>query len=52
MIVAYLGPKGSFSEEAASRYFTPDNNEWYMCDTILDVLESVGEHKADKGISN
>jgi prephenate dehydratase len=47
--VAYLGPQGSFSEEAAFQYFTTDNVEWYMCDTILEVLEAVGESKADKG---
>jgi prephenate dehydratase len=48
--VAYLGPEGTFSEEAAFRYFTSDNIEWYMCDTILEVLETVGDNKADKGI--
>lgn len=50
MKVAYLGPHGSFSEEAAFKYFTTNNVEWYMCDTILAVLEAVAEHKADKGI--
>ncbi|WP_163971830.1 prephenate dehydratase [Oceanobacillus halotolerans] len=50
MKIAYLGPQGSFSEEAALRYFTPNTKEWHRCDTILDVLEAVGEHKADKGI--
>lgn len=50
MRVAYLGPQGSFSEEAAFQYFTTENVEWYMCDTILEVLEAVAELKADKGI--
>lgn len=50
MRVAYLGPQGSFSEEAAYQYFNTENVEWYMCDTILEVLEAVAELKADKGI--
>ncbi|WP_057914671.1 prephenate dehydratase [Peribacillus muralis] len=49
MRVAYLGPHGSFSEEASLQHFTADNIEWYICDTILDVLEAVGAQKADKG---
>lgn len=49
MRVAYLGPQGSFSEEAAFQYFSTENVEWYMCDTILEVLEAVAELKADKG---
>jgi prephenate dehydratase len=50
MKVAYLGPQGSFSEEAAFRYFTSDDVEWYKSDSIVDVLEAVWEGKADKGI--
>ncbi|MDP4163785.1 MAG: prephenate dehydratase domain-containing protein, partial [Bacillota bacterium] len=49
MRVAYLGPHGSFSEEAAFQYYAGEDIEWFSCDTILDVLESVGVHKADKG---
>lgn len=49
MRVAYLGPNGSFSEEAAFQYF-PKGTEWKMCDTIINVLEIVGENRADKGI--
>jgi prephenate dehydratase len=50
MKVAYLGPQGSFSEEAAFRYFTSDDVEWHKSDSIVDVLEAVDEGKADKGI--
>ncbi|WP_226537346.1 prephenate dehydratase [Fictibacillus halophilus] len=50
MKVAYLGPQGSFSEEAAFRFFTSDDIEWYKSDSIVDVLEAVWEGKADKGI--
>ena len=49
MKVAYLGPQGSFSEEAAFRYFS-NHDKWHMCDSIVDVLEAVEEGKADKGI--
>lgn len=49
MKVAYLGPKGTFSEEAAFRYYASEQVEWSMCDTILDVLDAVNEGKADKG---
>lgn len=49
MRVAYLGPQGSFSEEAVFRFFTTVNVKWYMCETLLEVLEAVGESKADKG---
>ncbi|MBH0161516.1 MULTISPECIES: prephenate dehydratase [Fictibacillus] len=50
MKVAYLGPQGSFSEEAAFRYFADQENEWHKCDSIVDVLEAVEEGIADKGI--
>ncbi|MFC7371316.1 prephenate dehydratase [Fictibacillus iocasae] len=50
MKAAYLGPQGSFSEEAAHRYFSEVNHEWLPCDSIVDVLEAVGEGAADKGI--
>ncbi|MBS4219723.1 prephenate dehydratase [Bacillus sp. FJAT-49711] len=50
MKVAYLGPKGTFSEEAALRYFPNSKNEMVMYNTIFDVLEAVDEGEADKGI--
>ncbi|RST74229.1 prephenate dehydratase [Siminovitchia acidinfaciens] len=50
MKVAYLGPKGTFSEEAALRFFPPNGTELMMCDGIVDVLEAVAEQEADKGI--
>lgn len=50
MKVAYLGPKGTFSEEAAHRYFTEDSVEWHMSDSVLDVMEAVCEGTVDKGI--
>ncbi|GGE33711.1 prephenate dehydratase [Pullulanibacillus camelliae] len=50
MKVAYLGPKGTFSEEAAFRYFESDHPDWTMCDTIFDVLEAVKNNQVDQGI--
>lgn len=50
MKVGYLGPKGTFSEEAAKLYFTQSNVEFNMFDTIPDVIEAVGEGKVDKAI--
>ncbi len=48
--VAYLGPQGTFSEEAAFRYFSSNKVEWLMCESILDVLDAVKEHRVDKGL--
>ncbi|GMA49750.1 prephenate dehydratase [Alicyclobacillus contaminans] len=41
MHVAYLGPHGTFSEEAAMRYFAREEVTWTVCQTIPDVLEAV-----------
>ncbi|WP_131724744.1 prephenate dehydratase domain-containing protein [Paenibacillus solani] len=35
MKVAYLGPKGTFSEEAAKHYFHQGKSEFVMYDTCL-----------------
>ncbi|MNZ45139.1 P-protein [compost metagenome] len=50
MKVAYLGPKGTFSEEAAKRYFNHDEVEFFMYDTIPDVIDAVGEGRVEKAI--
>ncbi|OAB29919.1 prephenate dehydratase [Paenibacillus macquariensis] len=50
MKVAYLGPEGTFSEEAAIQYFNEDEVEYFMYDTIPDVIEAVGEYRVDKAI--
>ncbi len=49
-LIAYLGPKGTFSEEAAVRYFIEDDVEPIMYSSIFEVLEAVDEGKVDKGI--
>jgi len=50
MKVAYLGPRGTFSEEAAKHYFLKEKSEFVMYDTIPDVIEAVGEMQVDKAI--
>lgn len=50
MKVAYLGPEGTFSEEAATQYFNEDEVSFVMFDTIPDVIEAVGEYKVDIAI--
>ncbi|NIK78988.1 prephenate dehydratase [Paenibacillus castaneae] len=47
--VAYLGPKGTFSEEAAHQFFS-DQTSWHMYDSISDVLEAVSNEDVDKCI--
>lgn len=50
MKVAYLGPNGTFSEEAAVQYFNNEHVDFEMYDTIPDVVEAVGESLVDKAI--
>lgn len=45
-IVAYFGPAGTFTEEAASRL----NGELIAFDSIIEVLEAVKTGKAQKGV--
>ncbi|MCY0877205.1 MAG: prephenate dehydratase [Firmicutes bacterium] len=41
MLVGYLGPRGTFSEEAATRYYRTQDAELRAFSTIYDVLEEV-----------
>lgn len=50
MKIAYLGPSGTFSEEAAKRYFNTGDHEFCMFDSIPDVIDAVGESRADQAI--
>ncbi|MDR3288193.1 MAG: prephenate dehydratase [Peptococcaceae bacterium] len=50
MKVGYLGPKGTFSEEAACRYFAKREAELLPYPTILDVLDEVEAGRIDKAI--
>ena len=46
--VAYLGPSGTFSEEAALKYIADTNVDRHMLDSIPDVLEAVSNDEVDK----
>lgn len=48
--IAYLGPSGTFSEEAALKYFAGTDVDWHMLDSIPDVLEAVSNDEVDKCI--
>jgi len=50
MKIAYLGPHGTFSEEAAKQYFKTAEAAFHMFDTIPDVIEAIGVHGIDKAI--
>ncbi|MFC4769654.1 prephenate dehydratase [Effusibacillus consociatus] len=48
--VGYLGPRGTFSEEASLRYFAGKDVEWKMYPSIVDVLDAVQEQEIDCGV--
>ncbi len=50
MKIAYLGPRGTFSEEAAFGFFTEQHIDWHMFDSIFDVLSAVENDIVEKGI--
>lgn len=50
MKIGYLGPNGTFSEEAAFQYFQGQDVEFFRFDSIPDVIDAAGEQKVDKAI--
>ncbi len=49
MRVAYLGPAGTFSEDALrASGFCPSGYEPVLCDTIVAVVEAIGAGRADR----
>ncbi|ADQ07523.1 Prephenate dehydratase [Caldicellulosiruptor hydrothermalis 108] len=51
MKIAYLGPIGSYSYEAANRFFAEEQEKNLVaCDTIDDVFETIEEERADFGV--
>jgi Prephenate dehydratase len=50
MRVGYLGPRGTFSEEAAARCFKQQDVELVAFPTIIDVLEEVQSGTVDKAV--
>lgn len=52
MRIAYLGPAGTFSEDALRQSgFAGDDFEAVPCDTIPDVVESIGRGRADRALA-
>lgn len=50
MKVGYLGPQGTFSEEAACRYYSHDSVFWHPFPSISDVLDGVLLEVVDSGV--
>ena len=48
--VAYLGPRGTFSEQAARRFFADVNADYMWLPSIEDVFRAVDHGEADCGI--
>ncbi|MGB0120954.1 MAG: prephenate dehydratase [Solirubrobacterales bacterium] len=52
MRIAYLGPAGTFSEDALRQSgFAPDRFEPVLCETITAVIEAIGSGKADRALA-
>ncbi|KAI9683194.1 MAG: prephenate dehydratase [Trizodia sp. TS-e1964] len=51
MRIAYLGPDGSFSSQAAKlKYYGPEEYRYVACSTIKEVLATIESGGADKGV--
>lgn len=50
MKVGYLGPRGTFSEEASRRHFAGQDVEWRLYSSFLDVLDAIQEREIDYGV--
>ncbi|BCJ88109.1 prephenate dehydratase [Effusibacillus dendaii] len=50
MKVGYLGPRGTFSEEASFRFFEGQDVTWKACTSIPDVLYAIQEQDVDYGV--
>lgn len=50
MLIGYLGPKGTFSEEAATRYFAGTGASLIAYPTVPEVMEDVCKGVLDQGI--
>lgn len=48
-MVAYLGPEGTFCEQAARKYFQGVDFTFIPCSTIKDVFDAVEQKRADYG---
>ncbi|MCY9698046.1 prephenate dehydratase [Paenibacillus alginolyticus] len=49
MKISCLGPRGTFSDEAAHRYYKGSQVDYHMCGTLIEVIEAVADNQADQG---
>lgn len=50
MRIGYLGPQGTYTEEALAKEYSPDEHEFVPYSTVSDVIEAVDRGEVDKGI--
>lgn len=50
MKIGYLGPQGTYTEEALIKVYSPEEHELIPYTTVSDVLEAVEKGEVDKGI--
>lgn len=50
MKIGYLGPQGTYTEEALIKVYSPEEHEFVSFTTVSDVIEAVDRGEVDKGI--
>lgn len=50
MKIAFLGPQGTYTEEALAKVFSPKEHEFVPYPTVSDVIEAVDAGEVEKGI--
>ncbi len=50
MKIAFLGPHGTYTEEALVKVYSPNTNDFLPFPTVSDVIEAVDRGDAEKGI--
>jgi prephenate dehydratase len=50
MRIGYLGPQGTYTEEALTKIYLPEEHDFVSFTTVSDVIEAVDNSLVDKGI--
>lgn len=50
MKIAFLGPPGTYTEEALTKVYDPQKEKFIAYPTVVDVIKAVEEGECDKGI--
>lgn len=50
MKIAFLGPQGTYTEEALIKIYSPDEHKFVPMATVSDVIEAVDRGEVEKGI--